>query len=334
MQTLKAVMTSLLSPAPLGHAAVISAPGQIDLKMLEFREPGADELRIQIEGSGVCASNLPVWEGKPWFDYPFEPGAPGHEAWGRVDATGEGVTGFARGDRVALLSSHAFAEYDFARTSEVVKLPAGLEDVAFPAEPLGCAVNIFKRAQIRAGETVAIVGIGFLGTLLTQLAVNAGARVLALSHRRSSLKLAEQFGAAATIEIIDEQQALQSVKRLTHGRGCECLIEATGTQEALDLASELTAERGRLVIAGYHQDGPRRVNMQLWNWRGIDIINAHERDPRVYVAGMREAIDAVQAGTIDPRPLYTHAFPLNDLSHAFETLENSPEGFIKALVYL
>ena len=334
MQTLKSVMTSLLSPTALGNVAIMSGPGRIELKMLEFREPAAGELRIQIEGCGVCASNLPVWEGKPWFDYPFEPGAPGHEAWGRVDAVGEGVTGFTRGDRVALLSSHAFAEYDFARASEVVQLPAALEEAAFPAEPLGCAMNIFKRAKIRSGETVAIVGIGFLGTLLTQLAVKAGARVLALSHRRSSLKLAEQFGATATIEIVDEQQALQSVKRATHGRGCECVIEATGTQEALDLASELTAERGRLVIAGYHQDGPRRVNMQLWNWRGIDIVNAHERDPLVYVAGMRDAIEAAQAGVIDPRPLYTHTFPLNDLSRAFETLEDSPEGFIKALIYL
>jgi 2-desacetyl-2-hydroxyethyl bacteriochlorophyllide A dehydrogenase len=327
-------MTSLLSPTALGNVAIMSAPGRIELKMLEFREPAAGELRIQIEGCGVCASNLPIWEGKPWFDYPFEPGAPGHEAWGRIDAVGEGVTGFTRGDRVALLSSHAFAEYDFARASEVVQLPAALEEAAFPAEPLGCAMNIFKRAKIRSGETVAIVGIGFLGTLLTQLAVKAGARVLALSHRRSSLKLAEQFGATATIEIVDEQQALQSVKRATHGRGCECVIEATGTQAALDLASELTAERGRLVIAGYHQDGPRRVNMQLWNWRGIDIVNAHERDPLVYVAGMRDAIEAAQAGVIDPRPLYTHTFPLNDLSRAFETLEDSPEGFIKALIYL
>ena len=327
-------MTSLLSPTALGNVAIMSGPGRIELKMLEFREPAAGELRIQIEGCGVCASNLPIWEGKPWFDYPFQPGAPGHEAWGRVDAVGEGVTGFTRGDRVALLSSHAFAEYDFARASEVVQLPAALEEAAFPAEPLGCAMNIFKRAKIRSGETVAIVGIGFLGTLLTQLAVKAGARVLALSHRRSSLKLAEQFGATATIEIVDAQQALQSVRRATHGRGCECVIEATGTQEALDLASELTAERGRLVIAGYHQDGPRRVNMQLWNWRGIDIVNAHERDPLVYVAGMRDAIEAAQAGVIDPRPLYTHTFPLNDLSRAFETLEDSPEGFIKALIYL
>jgi len=324
----------MLAPATLGHAAVISAPGRVDLRMLEFREPAAGELRVQIEGCGVCASNLPIWEGKPWFEYPFEPGAPGHEAWGRVDKIGEGVRDFARGDRVAMLSSHAFAEYDFALPSEVVRLPASLDNLAFPAEPLGCAINIFKRALIRSGETVAIVGVGFLGTLLTQLATNAGARVLALSHRRSSLKLAEQFGASAVIEIDDDQRALQNVKRLTNGRGCECVIEAAGTQGSLDLASELTAERGRLVIAGYHQDGPRQVKMQLWNWRGIDIINAHERDPRVYVAGMLEAIAAVESGVIDPRPLYTHSFPLKELSRAFETLESSPEGFVKALIYL
>src|SRR5690242_7433314 len=172
----------------LGHTAIISNPREISVREVEFRQPAAGEVRVRIEGCGVCASNLPLWQGKPWFQYPMAPGAPGHEAWGRVDEIGPEVNGFAHGDRVAMLSSHAFAEYDFARASEVVHLPAGLAGVAFPAEPLGCAVNIFKRAKIHSGETVAIIGIGFLGTLLTQLAVNAGARVLALSHRRSSLK--------------------------------------------------------------------------------------------------------------------------------------------------
>jgi len=54
------------------------------------------------------------------------------------------------------------------------------------------------------------------------------------------------------------------------------VIEAAGQQWPLDLATELTRERGRLIIAGYHQDGPRQINMQLWNWRGLDVINAHE----------------------------------------------------------
>jgi len=313
---------------------VISAPRRIDMQRVEFRAPAAGEVRVQIEGCGVCASNLELWLGKPWFKYPVEAGAPGHEAWGRIEALGENVTDLAVGERVAMLSSHAFAEYDFAQSSEVVRLPRALESEAFPAEPLGCAVNIFKRANIRRGETVAIVGVGFLGILVTQLATNAGAHVFALSHRRSSLKLAREFGAAETIEIHDRQQAMQSVGELTQERGCECVIEAAGKQESLDLASEMTSERGRLVIAGYHQDGPRQVNMQLWNWRGLDVINAHERDPQVYVAGMREAIAFVDAGVLDPRPLFTHTFKLAELPEAFAAMERSPEGFVKALIRL
>ena len=318
-------------PGVNGSAAVIAAPGEIELREIEFREPVAGEVRVRLEGCGVCASNVPVWEGRPWFAYPFEPGAPGHEAWGRVDAVGAGVTDLTCGDRIALLSSHAFAAYDFAPASQVVQLPATLDDQPVPAEALGCAVNIFRRSLIARDETVAIVGIGFLGTLLTQLAVNAGARVFAISRRRSSLQLAEQFGAAITVE---PERARETVKLLTQERGCDCVIEAAGTQQALDLATELTSERGRLVIAGYHQDGPRAVDMQTWNWRGLDVINAHEREPQVYVDGMRGAIEAIATGALNPLPLYTHTFSLDGLSSAFATVAASPEGFVKALVTL
>ena len=314
-----------------GPAAVISAPGQIDVREIDFREPTAGEVRIRIEGCGVCASNLPLWEGKPWFQYPLETGAPGHEAWGGVDSIGEGVANLAPGDRVAMLSSHGFAAYDFAPASQVVQLPAALDGQPVPAEALGCAVNIFKRSGIMPDQTVTVVGVGFLGTLLTQLAVAVGARVFAISRRRSALQGAEQSGAAAAIKT---DHAVEVIKRLTDNGGCDCVIEAVGTQESLDLATELTAERGRLVIAGYHQDGPRQVNMQLWNWRGLDVINAHERDPQAYVEGMREAILAIQAGLMDPLPLYTHTFTLDELPRAFETLAESPEGFVKAIVTL
>jgi 2-desacetyl-2-hydroxyethyl bacteriochlorophyllide A dehydrogenase len=316
-------------PAVRGRAAVMTAPGTIDLREIEFREPHVGEVRVRIEGCGVCASNLPLWEGKPWFEYPMEPGAPGHEAWGRIDANGANISDLAPGDRVAMLSSHGFAEYDYAPASQVVKLPDSLTEQPFPGEALGCAVNILGRARIEPNETVAIVGVGFLGTLLTQLASQAGAKVFAVSRRRSSLTMAEQFGAAAAIE---PGRALEVVKRLTQGRGCDCVIEAAGTQQSLDLATELTSEGGRLVIAGYHQDGPRQVNMQLWNWRGLEVINAHERNPDVYVAGIGGAIKAVETGVMTPLPLYTHTFGLDELPEAFAALASSKEGFIKGLV--
>jgi threonine dehydrogenase-like Zn-dependent dehydrogenase len=110
------------------------------------------------------------------------------------------------------------------------------------------------------------------------------------------------------------------------------VIEATGKQWPLDLSAELTRIRGRLIVAGYHQDGPRQVNMQLWNWRGLDVINAHERDPQIYVAGIRAAVEAVSKGEIDPVPLYTHTFRLDQLSEALQAMHDHPPDFIKALV--
>ena len=168
------------SAARVHRAATITGPGTTELLAQPTREPDVGEVRVRLEGCGVCASNLPVWEGRPWFQYPFEAGAPGHEGWGRIDALGAEVSGFEIGERVALISGHAYAETDIAPADALVKLPRELDDHPFPGEPLGCAMNIFARSDIQPGHTVAIVGAGFLGVLLTQLATKAGAHVLAI----------------------------------------------------------------------------------------------------------------------------------------------------------
>ncbi len=112
------------------------------------------------------------------------------------------------------------------------------------------------------------------------------------------------------------------------------MIEAVGKQWPLDLAGELTGERGRLIIAGYHQDGPRQVNMQLWNWRGIDVVNAHEREVAVYAAGVRAAAAAIDEGRLDPAPLYTHRVPFDRMADAFTGAVERPDGFLKAVTVL
>ncbi len=316
----------------LMRAAVLAEPGRIAMADVAVPEPGPGELRIRLEGCGVCASNLEPWEGLPWISYPGEAGGLGHEGWGVVDAVGEGVDAFAPGDRVAALSGKSFAEYDIAAAAMTVKLPPELDGKPFPGEPLGCAMNIFRRSAVEAGQSVAIIGIGFLGAVLCKLAADAGARVIAISRRQSSLDLARAWGAAETVAMDDHWRILERVRELTGGRGCERVIEAVGKQWPLDLAGELVAEGGRLVIAGYHQDGPRQVNMQGWNWKGIDVINAHERDPSVCLRGLREAVDAVAGGRIDPAALYTHRYPLDRLGEALDATRDKPDGFVKALV--
>jgi NADPH2:quinone reductase len=315
-----------------GLAAVFAEARRIRVEPVRVAPPGSGQLRVRLEGCGICASNLPVWEGRPWFEYPLNAGAPGHEGWGRIDAVGTDVEGYAVGDRVAMLSEHAYAQYDLVQASSTVRLPPELDNRDFPGEPLGCVMNIFERSQIRAGETVAVVGIGFLGALLVRLAAEAGARVIALSRRPYALDIARRLGATATVASHDSREAVRRTLDLTGDAGCDCVIEAAGEQSTLDLATPLTKVRGRLVIAGYHQDGPRQVNLQLWNWRGLDVINAHERDPEVYLSGIRKAVDAVRAGRLDPAPLLTHRVRLAQLPMAFQLLKERPDGFMKAIL--
>lgn len=310
------------------RAALIRESRSAELVEVPLPEPGPGEARLRLEGSGVCGSDLAVWTGRPWFEYPRPPGAPGHEGWGVIDAVGDGVEGLGAGDRVAGLSYNAYANYDLARAEDLVPLPEGVEH--FPGEALGCAVNVVRRSGIEPGDTVAVVGAGFLGCVIAQLAAGAGARVIAISRRRSALETAREMGAAETIAL--EEPVLERVEELTDGALCDVVIEAAGAQAALDIAGPLTKTRGRLVIAGFHQDGSRQVDMQLWNWRGLDVVNAHERDPRVYVEGIREAAAAVSEGRLDPSPLYTHRFGLDEVDRALETAVERPEGFMKALV--
>lgn len=324
--------TSLRRDTAYAVAAVIPAAGQVDVTRIALREPAPDEVRVRLEGCGVCASNLTPWAGPDWMIFPTEPGGLGHEGWGLVDAVGSEVRSVSVGNRVAMLSYHAYASHDYAPEDMVVRLPPALDGLPFPGEPLGCAMNIFRRSNIQAGQTVAIIGIGFLGALLTQLVSRAGAKVIAISRRETSLDIARALGAAETIVMDDHWRIIEDVRGLTDGRFCDCVIEAVGKQWPLDLAGELTMERGRLVIAGYHQDGPRQVNMQMWNWRGLDVINAHERDPAIYIRGIREAVTAVAEGRLDPAALYTHRYRLEQLGQALDDTRDRPGEFMKALV--
>jgi threonine dehydrogenase-like Zn-dependent dehydrogenase len=283
-------------------ARVITAPGRVGSVTCAAPVPRPGQVAVRLEGCGVCASSLPLWEGRPWFSYPLEPGAPGHEAWGRVERVGDGVTALAPGQRVATLSLHAFADLDIAAEEACVPLPGELDDLPFPGEAFGCAYNVVQRARVMPGQQIAVVGMGFLGTTIAALCRHLGATPVPVPR---GAEVAERF---------------------------ERVIEAAGTQESLDVASGLVAEAGLLVIAGYHQDGPRSVDVQSWNWRGIEVVNAHERSQARQVAGIAGAARLAAVGVLDVERLCTHVYPADRLGDAFEAARLRPPGFVKAVV--
>jgi threonine dehydrogenase-like Zn-dependent dehydrogenase len=269
-------------------AGVVAGPGTAETARVPMPEPGPGEVRIRVEGCGVCGSSLPYWEGREWFSYPGEAGAPGHEVWGTLED----------GRRVAALGYRGFAEHDLVRSDSVVELPPALNGLPFPGEALACAVNVVRRASVGVGERVAVVGMGFLGTTVARLLGDV------TEVRRDAI---------------------------VEG-GFDVVVEAAGTQSALDAASRLVGTGGRLVVAGFHQDGLRTVDMQSWNWRGIDVVNAHERDLATVVDGMREAVQLACDGRLDVQALVTHRLPLDGLADAFELARTRPAGFLKAVV--
>jgi threonine dehydrogenase-like Zn-dependent dehydrogenase len=315
-------------------SATLLEPRRFEVDSLETPAPGEGEVLLKVRGCGVCGSDMGPWKGIQGLEYPMKPGAPGHEVFGTIQALGSGVAGLAVGDPVTALTYRAYSEYDLARAEDVVPLPPALAGRVVLGEPVACAVNVSHRAGVQEGDVVVLLGTGFLGALMLQLLRRQGApkpkRVFTVSRRRLAPEMADRLGVDESLTYEDDVH--NRIGAVTGGEMADVVIEATGKQRPLDLGGELTRVRGRLIVAGYHQDGPRTVNMQLWNWRGIDVINAHERDPRIYKRGMEEGVRLLAEGGLDLEPLITHTFPLAEINHAFATAEERPEGFLKSVV--
>ncbi|MBW8878073.1 MAG: alcohol dehydrogenase catalytic domain-containing protein [Acidobacteria bacterium] len=316
------------------QTAILEAPRRFAVQSMEPPAPGEGEILLRVRGCGVCGSDMGPWKGIQGLSYPMAPGAPGHEVFGTVEAVGPAVSGLAVGDPVTALTYGAYAESVVVQAAETVPLPPTLAGRVVLGEPMACAVNVARRTGIQEGDVVVLLGTGFLGALLLQLLRVPGAprpaRVITVSRRRLSPEMAAWLGIDEALTY--EEDVHGRVGEATGGRLADVVIEATGRQRPLDLGAELTRVRGRLIIAGYHQDGPRTVNMQLWNWRGLDVVNAHERDTEIYRRGMEEGVALLAAGGLDLAPLITHTFPLAEINLAFAMAEERPEGFLKAVV--
>ena len=311
--------------------AVLRAPRDFVVESAPLPAPEPGQVRVRVRGCGICGSDVPVWNGFAWAQYPYEPGAPGHEVCGDVDAVGAGVS-LAPGQYVTGLASGGYASHVMMRANETTPVPAALADQFVVAEPMGCAVNIMDRARITSEDRVVVLGMGFMGSLITQLArLHAPQALIAVARTEAGRHAAETAGAGAFFAL-DSREPVGAVWDLLGDAMASVVIECTGKQETLDIATNLTGTRGRLVIAGYHADGPRTVNMQLWNWKGLDVINAHERDPQVYLQGIRRAMSLWAEGAIDPGALLTHQVPLDRINDGFQLAAERVPGVIKVVV--
>lgn len=282
--------------------------------------PGRGEVLVKSLALGVCASERGAWgthEGA-------EPLRLGHEVAGEVVALGPDVYGWSVGERVTGFAHPAFAEQVVMSTADLVLVPSNVPTWAALGEPLACIVEAVERSGVGPGMRVAVVGLGFMGLGALQVALALGAdEVVGFDVAPAKRALAERLGAAAT----HDARLVPDAARATF----DVVVEFTGTAPGLALAGDLTGRHGTLCVGGYHHDGPRELDVELW-YRGVTIVNGfspdRDRQRKALGRGMRMMADR----QVTFEPLVTHRLPFEDLDAAFHLFEERPEGFVKAVL--
>lgn len=320
-----------LVTTPVMQAAILSAPRRFDVQERDIPDPGPREVRVRAAICGMCTGEIEMWAGKV-KDYEY-PKFIGHEVSGVVDAIGDRVEDVAVGDRVTVFAEEkGYAEHVVVPARWVVKLA---EETPFDlalGEPIACSVNGVRKVDPQLGDSVCLVGCGFMGLIMLQVfeARGTGLRI-AVDVRDSALELARQLGATHTFNP-RRDDVEEGVHALTGGNGVDIGVEAAGTQATLDLTTKLVRMEGTLEVFGFHQGGLREVDWAYWNWMAFRVVNGHTRNPDIYVEGMRLGIGLMERGGLDMEPLVTHRFRLDAINEGFAMAERKEDGFVKGVV--
>jgi threonine dehydrogenase-like Zn-dependent dehydrogenase len=311
------------------QAAILENPGRFVLEERPVPDVGPGEIRVRSAVCGICTSEVDMFLGlNPTLEYPR---FLGHEVAGVVDAVGKGVADFTVADRVVLYAEgQGYAQFITVPASWAVPLDGVTHFDHALGEPIACSVNGVRKANPEIGDSVAIVGCGFMGLIMLQVFKARGAGLLiAIDKRPSILELARQLGATHAFQ---PEDAEREVQRLTGGRGVDIGVEAGGLQATLDLTSKLVRMEGKLEVFGFHQGPRREVDWAHWNWMAFQIINGHTRSPNIYVDGIRIGVGLMERGQLDMEPLVTHRFGLSEINAGFEAASAKADDFVKAVV--
>ncbi|MBV7336079.1 alcohol dehydrogenase catalytic domain-containing protein [Chloroflexi bacterium TSY] len=323
--------------------------------------PGANQLLVEVQATGICGSDLHGYHHTP--KEPRPPRIGGHELTGRVVDCGKATQGFQVGDRVAIeptipcndcpecLSGNynlcselvhiggsavggGFAEYMVAPAGNVYQLP---EQVSFEAgavaEVYAVAVHALSMTPVHPGDYVAVIGSGPVGLTIAQMAQLAGASsVTLLGKPDAPLQLAQEWIGTSPIHV-DKSDPVEAIKACTKGRGADVVFEAVGgSAQTLQQATEIAAIRGRICMVGGHT-APLTLDSRYARSRELTISWAFCYGRRDGKREFQIALDLMAVGKLDPTPLITHRFPLNDIQQAFAVAAGRNKyGSVKVLV--
>ena len=302
-----------------------TAGGGAEIVTAEVGEPGPGEVQVEVAACGICSWDIQTF--RSGSDSPYA-APPGHEGVGYVAKLGAGVQGFAVGERVA---GGGFGRLRNIPASRVYKIPdSNLEDQHWIVEPVSCVVTGMDHCRLKAGERLAMVGCGFMGLMMIQGLAGAGAdQLIALDVDERRLRLALEFGATEAHNVAAE--GFGPVREDLRRRGIDTVVDTSGAQSGLDLATDIVRRAGRINLFGWIKGATAIFNPSTWHGKAIALVNsspaAQLRDP------FPPAIRLLRKGTIDLRPLVTHVVDIDDYPRFMAgVVAGEVDGYIKGVV--
>jgi 2-desacetyl-2-hydroxyethyl bacteriochlorophyllide A dehydrogenase len=327
------------------------------------------DVLIEVAYCGICGSDVHKWKDsdKQGVSSPTSAVVTGHEIVGTVKAVGPEVSEIAVGDRVVCelvtfycgrcincqtgriniccnmpsmqqrahyVTGGGYARYTVwpARHVHVLPPEISLEEGTMIEPTAGSVHSLIERMQVRAGESVIILGPGARGLILLQIAKACGASPVAITglgrDEKTRLALARQLGADAVINV--EKEDLPSrVRELTGGIGFDVVIENTGAASAVEQTLDLARNGGRILISG---GGIRGGILARLDTRKIIVKELELSGEISHVwTSWKTAIKLVAQGKVKLRPLVSHVFPLERWEEAFDLAATSPDALRVAI---
>jgi 2-desacetyl-2-hydroxyethyl bacteriochlorophyllide A dehydrogenase len=341
--------------------------GGKDIRVVEeeIPEPGVGEVLFKVMSAGVCGSDLHNYRGhRVRDDVRWQQG---HELSGVIAGLGEGVTGFEIGQRVGIEAehllgcgecrlcsdgqyhlcadrgmrhgvrqgSHGFSEYDVCVAENVTVLP---DDISFDAAALvdcyACGVHAMNRVPDVAGQAVAIIGAGAIALTMGQvLKANGAAKVILIGTRQQPVDVAIAAGSADVGVVSADEDVVEAVLAATDGEGVAVAFETVGGQSQLiQQAVEMTRRGGVVSVLGLFTK-PQTIDPAAAMEREVSIQWSNSfsswNGEREFVT----ALELLKAGSLNPDPIVTHHYSLEDIEEAFAVADDKrTSGAIRVMV--
>jgi 4-hydroxyphenylpyruvate dioxygenase/2-desacetyl-2-hydroxyethyl bacteriochlorophyllide A dehydrogenase len=324
----------LASPKQM-QAAMLTAPRKIDVTTVPVPIPRQGEVRIKMKSVGICGSDVHLFSGnRPDLIYPK---IIGHEGYGIIDMLGEGVTHLAIGDRVVIepnypcmtcdycrqgrgnicpnkriigvLEQGIFAEYAIVPEPFAWRIPETVsDDDAVVIEPTAVALHAVFTSRACPGDTIAVVGLGSIGMLVADIAVELGYKVVATDPMPEKVATAQALGALACTP--DQWEAQEVV----------AIIECSGSAEALSAAFKNAPRGAEIIVVGLSENFSSFSEFQVAR-RGLSLIPSMIYD---HPQDFKRAIQLIASGKINPSKIISRRLSFDNVD---EALEAASQGY-------